>query len=150
MVLEVVTLPAQIIIGLEAVVPVTDLAGMSEAKTELIAKLKAEQAVLTSTAVDDEFYGVNFATDEQNYLVGVKVAMTDPLETNYLVAAGLYAVFTTTIKQRAAADQFIADAYGILAQSAEYVVAANHNLEVITPLITGKGAFRLYIPVAAK
>ncbi|MFD1317613.1 GyrI-like domain-containing protein [Loigolactobacillus zhaoyuanensis] len=150
MTFNVIKLPEQIIVGLETAVPTIDLAGMSQVKAEVIAKLKAEQAALTSAAVDDEFYGINFTTNEQNYLAGVKVAAATPTDASYTVAAGLYAQFTTTVIERSAIDQFIAGAYASLNESAEYQLVGGHNLEVITSLINGHGTFQLYIPVVAK
>ncbi|WP_125980082.1 GyrI-like domain-containing protein [Loigolactobacillus iwatensis] len=154
MTFSITTLPEQRIAGLSTVLPTpksyAEMAEMSKVKTDYLEKLA--QADLAAIATDQHFYGVNYnANGDQNYLAGVKVIKLPAGYTDFTVAAGQYAKFTTKAASRNAIDQFIGQSYGELAQSADYQVAGNFNLEVVDSFIDGKTAeFSIYMPVTGK
>ena len=150
---KVETLPEQLISGFQTTLPTpasfNDISEMSIVKADYISKLKDIQDQVTEDAMDDDFYYVNFNQDEkQHYLVGVRV-MTAPTE-SFTIPAGKYAKFEFKSLDRNEIDQMIGAAYGELAQSTDYAVAGNYNLEVVTNLISGKGKFKIYLPIVAK
>ena len=86
---------------------------------------------------------VNAVIDgEQCYLIG-NTEITETRPSEFELPAGTYACFNLNYKDQVELDQLIGRSYGELAQSEDFQIAGNFNLEEYT----GVGKVLFYVPI---
>ena len=86
---------------------------------------------------------VNAVIDgEQCYLIG-NTETTETRPSEFELPAGTYACFNLNYKDQVELDQLIGRSYGELAQSEDFQIAGNFNLEEYT----GVGKVLFYVPI---
>lgn len=99
-----------------------------------------------ASKVEEDLLAVNAVIDgEQCYLIGgTETTETRPSE--FELPAGTYARFDLSYTDQVELDQLIGRSYGELAQSEDFQIAGNFNLEEYT----GVGNVSFYAPVQKK
>ena len=120
---------------LNAPISANGLAEMSKQKM----RSKEEYA----SKVEENLLAVNAVIDgEQCYLIG-NTETTETRPSEFELPAGTYACFDLNYTDQVELDQLIGRNYGELAQSEDFQIAGNFNLEEYT----GVGKVLFYVPI---
>ena len=96
-----------------------------------------------ASKVEENLLAVNAVIDgEQCYLIG-NTEITETRPSEFELPAGTYACFNLNYKDQVELDQLIGRSYGELAQSEDFQIAGNFNLEEYT----GVGKVLFYVPI---
>lgn len=99
-----------------------------------------------ASKVEEDLLAVNAVIDgEQCYLIG-NTEITETRPSEFELPAGTYARFDLSYTDQVELDQLIGRSYGELAQSEDFQIAGNFNLEEYT----GVGNVSFYAPVQKK
>jgi len=96
-----------------------------------------------ASKVEENLLAVNAVIDgEQCYLIG-NTETTETRPSEFELPAGTYACFDLNYTDQVELDQLIGRNYGELAQSEDFQIAGNFNLEEYT----GVGKVLFYVPI---